>query len=141
MSVELIEQNTTWAEIRQRLNELIAAVNLIEQTGSYGTLTGKPSINDVELSGNVTTEDLGLITDTDLSGAVTDAVSAAISDEVSTLKTAIVYKLDADNSHFGTFSKNNNSSESYITIIEGGVPFKIGLDSVLDLAYNYTPTP
>lgn len=58
ISIENLQIGCTGAQLVAKINEIISALNGVEQTTDYEALTNKPSINGVTLSGNKTTGNL-----------------------------------------------------------------------------------
>ncbi|MBO4654640.1 MAG: hypothetical protein J5644_03760 [Bacteroidales bacterium] len=91
-SIELLDSGCTGIQLINKINEIIAALNNVEQTTDYNQLTNRPSINGVTLSGNKTTNALllaladatdyatvmaALATKTEVNAVISDATSAA----------------------------------------------------------------
>lgn len=58
ISIENLQIGCTGAQLVAKINEIISALNGVEQTTDYEVLTNKPSINGVTLLGNKTTGNL-----------------------------------------------------------------------------------
>ena len=56
--IENLQIGCTGAQLVAKINEIISALNGVEQTTDYEALTNKPSINGVTLLGNKTTGNL-----------------------------------------------------------------------------------
>lgn len=57
-SIELLDTGCSGIQVIDKINEIIAALNNVEQTTDYESLSNKPSINGVTLLGNKTTGNL-----------------------------------------------------------------------------------
>ncbi|MGP1514449.1 MAG: hypothetical protein ACTTJH_00630 [Bacteroidales bacterium] len=92
--MEEIKNREKGLSVREKLNSLINAINKgIEANDNYTTLKNKPQINSVQLEGNKTLEQLGIVT------AITEAINSNnreyyTKDEITQIITEAVSSLD-----------------------------------------------
>lgn len=96
LEMEIIEPNSLELELTGQMPSTIGG------TTNYNELYGKPSINNVELKGNKTLEELGI----DLNGTVQEAKDYA--DSIKPNKTSEL----TNDSNFAVTNQNNNFSSS-----------------------------
>lgn len=85
MAIDLLKIGCTGEELVNKINEIIAAVNELAPITSYDSLSNKPTINGVELSGAKTTASLD-IAYTGLSDYATQEARLATKANVATAK-------------------------------------------------------
>lgn len=129
-SIELLYSGCTGIQLINKINEVIAALNNVEQTTDYNQLSNKPSINGVTLSGNKNTRALSLAladaTDykTVLNALATKAeVDAVISDATNAATSAasalLAGKVDANPANVEEATVFNDGAYIYIYTTDG----------------------
>lgn len=130
IAIENLQIGCTGAQLVAKINEIISALNGVEQTTDYENLTNKPSINGVTLTGNKTTENLlfelsdasdystlmaTLATKAELTAAQTDTVNLASAAVQALLST----KMDVDDTNVVEATMLNENAYIYIVAPEG----------------------
>lgn len=93
--IELINIGISAADLVAKINEIIAAVNSLANVSDYEQLTNKPTLNGVEISGTLTTGDVGInLADTDDYASV--VASLATKAEVQTAQETAVSTAQAN---------------------------------------------
>lgn len=138
-SIELLSIGCTGQELVDKINEIIAAVNGMQNVTSYTQLTDKPSINGITLSGNKTTTQLGIAM-TELSDYVEQSEVLATKSEVETatttataaataaVKEQIAGKMDKNPS--STAEVQMLSDDAYVYIYGDGTLKKIKMSNL-----------
>lgn len=136
--IELLYPGCSGSQLIDKINEIIAVLNDVDQTTDYEKLENKPSINGVIISGDLTSKDLPfaiedasdysslmetLATKSEVSDVIVDASAAAVS-EVSALLSG---KVDSDPVNVSEATLFNEDSFVYIFTREGIRKVKISL--------------
>lgn len=128
--IENLQIGCTGAQLVAKINEIISALNGVEQTTDYNQLTNRPSINGVTLSGNKTTSALllaladatdyatvmaALATKTEVNAVISDATSAA----TAAANALLAGKVDANPVNVEEASVFNDGAFIYIYTSDG----------------------
>lgn len=123
--MELLTLGCSAVDLIDKINELVAAYNALHNVTSYRDLTDKPTINGIEVVGNMTTNNLkmgisdcidfseiiaSLATKSDLANAKTEVIGLA----TASTQEIVSQKLDSNPSSFNEVTMTSDDAFIYI---------------------------